>query len=84
MNLAVGANFSRFNNSDDSTKGPMILSAALIQLEFPRVTFAKQKMFRTMAFYTEGQFWFLPSDVAGDDIATVVPQISFGIRVNVF
>lgn len=82
-NVAVGANFSRFNNSD-SDKPPMILSAALLQLEFPRITFLKQKLFRTMAFYTEGQLWFIPSDVSGDDIRTIVPQISFGLRVNVF
>ena len=81
LNVAVGANFSRFNNSDIPGKEPMILSAALVQLEFPRVTFAKQKMFRTMSFYTEGQFWFLPSDVAARVFA---PQISFGLRVNVF
>ncbi len=82
MNVAVGANFTRFNDSGSGKA--QILSAALAQLEFPRVTFAKQKMFRTIAFYTEGQLWFIPSDVSGDDIATIVPQISFGLRVNVF
>ena len=83
LNVAVGANFSRFNNSDNN-KDPMILSAALMQLEFPRITFAKQKNFRTMAFYTEGQLWFIPSDVTSDDAKAIVPQISFGLRVNVF
>ena len=82
MNIALGANFTRFNDSGSGSA--QILSAALAQLEFPRVTFAKQKMFRTIAFYTEGQLWFVPSDVAGDNIATIVPQISFGLRVNVF
>ncbi|MBR1537556.1 MAG: hypothetical protein IJ630_11525, partial [Treponema sp.] len=64
-----------------------ILSAGLLQIEFPRVTFAKQKMFRTIAFYTEGQLWFIPSDVSGSETAevkSIVPQISFGLRVNVF
>ena len=82
MNIAVGANFTRFNDSGSGKA--QILSAALAQLEFPRITFARQKMFRTIAFYTEGQLWFIPSDVSGDNIATVVPQVSFGLRVNVF
>ena len=82
MNIAVGANFTRFNDSGSGKA--QILSAALAQLEFPRVTFTRQKLFRTLAFYTEGQLWFIPSDVSGDDIATIVPQIAFGLRVNVF
>lgn len=82
MNVAVGANFTRFSDSGAGTA--QILSAALAQIEFPRVTFDKQKMFRTIAFYTEGQLWFIPSDVSSDDIPTIVPQISCGIRVNVF
>ena len=61
-----------------------ILSALLAQLEFPRVTFAKQKMFRTIALYTEGQLWFIPSDIGGDDVENLIPQISLGLRVNVF
>ena len=82
-NITLGANFSRF--SESGAGKAQILSAVLGQIEFPRITFAKQKMFRTIAFYTEGQLWFIPSDVAGsDDIKSVVPQISFGIRVNVF
>ncbi len=82
MNIALGANFTRFNDSGSGKA--QILSAALAQLEFPRITLSKQKMFRTMALYTEGQLWFIPSDVSGDDIKTIVPQISFGLRVNVF
>lgn len=82
-NVAVGANFSRFN---ESTSGKaQILSAMLCQLEFPRITFAKQKMFRTIAFYTEGQLWFIPTDVNSEvEIENLVPQISVGLRVNVF
>ena len=82
MNIALGANFTHFSDSG-SGKG-QTLSAALLQVEFPRVTFAKQKMFRTMAFYTEGQLWFIPSDVSSSDIPTIVPQIACGLRVNVF
>jgi hypothetical protein len=44
----------------------------------------KAKMFRTFSLYTEGQLWFIPSDVSSADIATLVPQISFGLRAYVF
>lgn len=83
-NVSVGANFTRFNESGSGKA--QILSAALVQLEFPRVTFSRQKMFRTIAFYTEGQLWFIPTDVSssGQDVDSLVPQISFGLRVNVF
>ena len=85
LNVAVGANFTRFNETHPSGKA-QILSAGLFQLEFPRVTFSRQKMFRTIAFYTEGQLWFIPSDVAstGQEVKRIVPQISCGLRVNVF
>ena len=83
LNVALGANFTRFNESGSGKA--QILSAALLQLEFPRVTFSKQKMFRTISFYTEGQLWFIPTDVSSEEeIKSLVPQISFGLRVNVF
>lgn len=82
-NVTVGANFTRFNESGSGKA--QILSAVLAQLEFPRITFAKQKMFRTIALYTEGQLWFIPTDVNSEvDIENLVPQISVGLRVNVF
>ena len=82
-NVTVGANFSRFSQTGSGK--PQILSAVLAQLEFPRVTFQKQKMFRTIAVYTEGQLWFIPTDVSSDEeIKNLVPQISIGLRVNVF
>lgn len=82
-NVTVGANFTRFNESGSGKA--QILSALLAQLEFPRISFAKQKMFRTIALYTEGQLWFIPTDVSSDaDIENLVPQISVGLRVNVF
>ncbi len=83
-NVALGANFSYFTESGAGKA--QILSAVLGQLEFPRVTFEKQKLFRTISFYTEGQVWFIPSDVSGssDTIKNVIPQVSFGMRVSVF
>ncbi len=83
LNVSVGANFSHFSESGSGSD--QILSALLCQLEFPRVTRDKKaKMFRTFSMYTEGQFWFIPSDVASDSIKTLVPQISVGLRAYVF
>lgn len=82
--FAIGANFSMFTETQSGK--PQMLSAVLAQIEFPRVTLQDQKMFRTFSFYTEGQLWFLPTDVqAGEtSINSLIPQISAGIRVNVF
>ena len=69
----------------------------LAQIEFPRVKLPKKKVkyFRSFAVYTEGQLWFIPTDV-GDGtskavksskdnaIKSVVPRISVGIRFDVF
>ena len=63
-----------------------MLSAVVAQLEFPRVTFENRKMFRTVSFYTEGQLWFIPSDVSGGSQKekTMLPHISCGLRLNLF
>ncbi|MDE5897874.1 MAG: Ig-like domain repeat protein [Treponemataceae bacterium] len=85
MNFAVGANFTRFNETNSGK--PQILSALLAQMEFPRVSFPKNKCFSTFALYTEFSLWFIPTDVSGgnsDAIKNLIPQISEGIRVNVF
>ena len=83
LNLSLGANFSHF--SDSGSGSDQILSAMLIQLEFPKVTRDRHaKKFRTFSMYTEGQFWFIPSDVSSDEIPTLVPQISLGLRAYVF
>jgi len=85
-NLTLGANFSMFTKTQSGS--PQMLSAILAQLEFPRVTIPKQKMFRVFAFYTEAQVWFIPTDIESVDpnnpIPKIVPQISGGIRINVF
>ncbi len=86
--VAVGANFSYFTETGAGiAKGesvPQMLSAALIQVEFPRVTFSEWKRFKTWAFYTEPQLWFIPSDVAGGDAKKYVYTTSIGIRTSVF
>ena len=83
MGFAVGANFSYF--TETASGKSQILSAVLAQLEFPRVTFRKSKMFRTIALYTELQLWFIPTDVNSDyKIKNKIFQVSEGIRINVF
>ena len=80
--VAVGAQFSYFSQTN-SGKG-QILSAVLGQLEFPRVHINEVKMFSTFSMYYEFSLWFIPSDVASDDIKKLVPQGSLGLRVNIF
>lgn len=83
MNFALGADFSYFSESQ-SGKG-QILSALLGQIEFPRVTIAKAKYFRTFAFYFETAIWFIPTDViASSAIKSIIPQFAGGFRINVF
>ena len=80
--IAVGAQFNYFSQTN-SGKG-QILSAVLSQLEFPRVHINEVKAFSTFSMYYEFSLWFIPSDVAGDDIKKLIPQGSLGLRVNIF
>jgi hypothetical protein len=81
---AVGANFSMF--SETQSGKAQILSAMLMQIEFPRMTIPKRTTFRTFSFYTEGQLWFIPTDVNSSEvnINSIVPHITGGVRLNVF
>ena len=80
--VALGAQFNYFSQTN-SGKG-QILSAVLSQLEFPRVHINEVKAFSTFSMYYEFSLWFIPSDVAGDDIKKLIPQGSLGLRVNIF
>jgi len=62
------------------------MSAMLIQLEFPRGTIPKRKYLRTFSLFTEGQLWFVPTDVDADalGIKTIIPHIIMGLRVYIF
>ena len=82
LNVAVGAQFSLF--SETQSGKPQVLSAGLVQLEFPRVKLYKRKRFSSFSFFTEGQLWFVSTDVDGPSIKAVMPHISGGVRVNVF
>ena len=83
--LAIGANFTRFNETNSGTE--QILSALIAQWEFPRVTLPKVKRFRVLSLYTEFQLWFVPSDIRSSgsyNVDNLVPLVSAGVRVNVF
>ncbi|WP_407396449.1 Ig-like domain-containing protein [Treponema sp.] len=86
--VSIGANFSYFTDSGASAttgeKVAQVLSAALMQFEFPRVTIEKAKYFRTWSTYVEPQVWFIPSDVGGDDAKKYVFTFSIGARTTLF
>jgi len=88
MTGALGANFSVFTQTQKEK--PQVLAAMLAQIEFPRVKLSKKraKYCRSFAFYTEGQLWFIPTDVSettsSSKINAVLPHLSFGIRLDVF
>ncbi len=85
LTAAVGANFSVF--TDTQSGNTQVLSAMLVQIEFPQVRLQKKKVkyFNTFSIYTEGSLWFIPTDVAGlNPLRSVIPRIAFGIRANVF
>ena len=91
MTGALGANFSVFTQTQKGT--PQVLAAMLAQIEFPRVKLPKKqvKYFGSFAVYTEGQLWFIPTDVSGGSnasktsvISSVLPHLSVGIRFDVF
>ena len=84
--VALGADFSWFSESGREGKGK-IVSALVLQLEFPKVTFKKAKAFSSFSFYTEGSVWLFPSDIATTEsqkVDSIIPKIAFGVRTNIF
>jgi hypothetical protein len=87
--FALGANFSLFDlggqGYTQSGKASW-LSALLFQVEFPKVTIPKRSFLRTFSLFTEGQLWFVPTDVKADEqgIKTVIPHIVGGLRMYIF
>ena len=88
--FALGANFSLFDadSSGQYTQSgtPTWMSALLMQIEFPKVTIPKRKYLRTFSMFTEGQLWFVPTDVdaAANKIEVVIPHIIMGLRLYIF
>jgi hypothetical protein len=62
------------------------MSALLLQIEFPKVTIPKRKNFRTFSMFTEGQLWFVPTDVDAEanNIPVVIPHVIMGLRLYIF
>ena len=81
-NFALGAQFSRFNET--SSGKPQWLSSVVGQIEFPRIQRKDASFLSAFSFYTEGSLWFIPTDVAGDNINSMVFQMSVGLRANIF
>jgi hypothetical protein len=87
--FAIGANFSLFDIKQEgytqSGKSTW-MSALLLQIEFPKVSIPKRKSLRTFSLFTEGQLWFVPTDVDADKmgIKTTIPHVIMGLRIYIF
>ncbi len=83
MSFALGANFSYFSMSEEpfgfGTNG-LVLAAVVIQWEMARFDLQDLPMFSFVALYTEGNLWFISSDISGG----VEPRLCFGLRAGVF
>ena len=87
--FGIGANFSLFDLGQEGytqSGSSTWLSALLLQVEFPKVTIPKRKNLRTFSLFTEGQLWFVPTDVdpESNNINVIVPHIVVGLRMYVF
>jgi hypothetical protein len=87
--FGVGANFSLFDLAHEGytqSGNSTWLSALLFQLEFPKVTIPKRTRLRTFSLFTEGQLWFVPTDVDAKEagIETVIPHVILGLRMYIF
>ena len=80
--FAVGAEFALFTQTNSGKS--QILSSLLLQIEFPKVKLQNVKAFSSFAMYTEGSLWFIPTDVSGAGIKSLIPQIAIGFRTNIF
>ncbi|MBL8967331.1 MAG: hypothetical protein JNG85_09990, partial [Spirochaetaceae bacterium] len=76
--LALGANFSYFSKT--SSGSGLILGAVVAQVEFPKITLKTWPFLKKYSFYTEGQAWFVSSDVQGG----IELRLSFGARIGLF
>ena len=87
--FAVGANFSLFDAGREGltqSGNPTWISAMVAQMEFPKVSLSGRTVLRTFSLFTEGQLWFVPTDVdaAQFNIKTVIPSVIMGLRIYIF
>ena len=82
--FALGANFSLFSLTQSGKSTWM--SALVAQIEFPKVTIPKRTFLRTFSLFTEGQLWFVPTDVpaVANNLNTVIPHVVLGLRMYIF
>jgi hypothetical protein len=84
----LGANFFFFfiaNQGYTQTGSSALLSALIMQLEFPRINFWNNTLFRTFSIFSEGQLWFIPSDVDADlGVPDIMHKLTIGARVYIF
>ena len=80
--FAVGAEFAMFSQTNSGKA--QILSAVIGQIEFPSIKLQNVKAFSSFSLYTEGALWFIPTDVSGANIKSLIPQIAIGFRTNIF
>jgi hypothetical protein len=85
-NLAVGANFSYFSEtqttvvSEEKSSSGIVIGAVLGQFEFPKISLKRLSIFRSYSFYVEGQAWFVSAELDGG----IKPSITLGVRTSVF
>lgn len=90
--FALGANFSLFDIARQNltqSNQPTWISALVTQIEFPKVTIPKRTSLRTFSMFTEGQLWFMTTDVdtsdsLNKDIPIVIPSLIVGLRMYIF
>ena len=96
--FALGANFSLFNLAEQAnpkfentwytqSKKRTWMTAMIAQIEFPKVTVpTARKYLKTFSMFTEGQLWFVPTDVdaSANKIKTVIPHVVVGLRMYIF
>jgi hypothetical protein len=87
--FSMGANFSLFDIAKEGytqSGNPTWMSALLAQIEFPRVTIPKRSLLRTFSLFTEGQLWFVPTDVNArkNNLNVVKPHLIVGLRMYIF
>jgi hypothetical protein len=85
----MGVNFSLFDIGKQGytqSGNPTWMSALLGQIEFPRVTIPKRNFLRTFSLFTEGQLWFVPTDVNArkNNLNIVKPHLIVGLRMYIF
>jgi len=82
--FAIGAKFSLF--SETQSGNSTWISALVAQAEFPRVTLPNRERFRTFSLFTEGQLWFMPTDMDASqlNIDTIIPSVIMGVRAYIF